>query len=97
MDKNLYTVVLYLIFSCTRILGVTLSTVVLSIRIRKELKEEAIKLGIDLRSVVEKALEEEIKRIKKERLRSVVEEGLNSMNISDREWVETVKESRKER
>ena len=74
-----------------------MSTVVLSVRIRKELKEEAEKLGIDIRRVVEKALEEEVERVKMERLRKLIEESLKYMDISVNEWVESVKESRYER
>jgi post-segregation antitoxin (ccd killing protein) len=74
-----------------------MSTAVLSLRIRKELKEEAEKLNIDIRRVVEKALEEEIKRIKMERLRRLIEEALKHMNVSVDEWVKAVKESRYER
>lgn len=74
-----------------------MSTVVLSVRIRKELKEEAEKLGIDIRRVVEKALEEEVERVKMERLRKLIEEVSKYMDISVDEWVESVKESRYER
>jgi post-segregation antitoxin (ccd killing protein) len=74
-----------------------MSTAVLSLRIRKELKEEAEKLNIDIRRVVEKALEEEIKRMKMERLRRLIEEALKHMNVSVDEWVKAVKESRYER
>jgi post-segregation antitoxin (ccd killing protein) len=73
-----------------------MSTAVLSLRIRKELKEEAEKLNIDIRRVVEKALEEEIKRMKMERLRRLIEEALKHMNVSVDEWVKAVKESRYE-
>ena len=74
-----------------------MSTAVISVRVKKELKEEAIKLNIDIKKVVEKALEEEIKRIKKEKLRKIINEGLESMNITVDEWIKAVKESRKER
>jgi post-segregation antitoxin (ccd killing protein) len=70
---------------------------VLSVRIKKELKEEAERLGIDIRRVVERALEEEIERVKMERLKALIEEALKYMNVSVNEWVKTVKESRYER
>uniref|UniRef100_A0A7C5XHS3 DUF4145 domain-containing protein n=1 Tax=Ignisphaera aggregans TaxID=334771 RepID=A0A7C5XHS3_9CREN len=73
------------------------STAVLSVRVRRELKEEAERLGIDIRSVVEKALEEEIKRVKLEGFRKLVEEGLKNMSVSVDEWVKAVKESRLQR
>ena len=74
-----------------------MSTTVLSIRIRRELKEEAERLGIDIRTVVEKALEEEIRKAKLARFKNLVEEALNSMNIAVDEWVRVVKETRLER
>jgi len=73
------------------------STAVLSVRIRRKLKEEAERLGIDIKSVVEKALEEEIKRVKLEGFRKLLEEGLKNMGVSVDEWVKAVKESRLER
>lgn len=74
-----------------------MSTAVISVRVRKDLKEEAIKLNIDFKKVIEKALEEEIRRVKKEKLKKIIEEGLKSMNITVDEWIKTVKESRRER
>jgi len=60
-------------------------------------REEIERLGVDVRSVVEKALEEEIVRVKMDRLRSLIEEALKHMNVSVDEWVKTIKESRYER
>jgi len=74
-----------------------MSTEVLSVRVRRELKEEAERLGIDVRSVVEKALEEEIRRVRRLRFKSLLEEMLKSVNITADEWVEAVRESRLER
>jgi len=74
-----------------------MSTEVLSIRVRRGLKEEAEKLGIDIKAVVERALEEEIRRVRRARFKAVVEEALKSMDISVEEWIKTVKESRAER
>jgi len=74
-----------------------LSTAVLSVRVRRELKEQAEQLGIDLRKVVEKALQEEILRRKRERLRELLERALSSMDVSEEEWVRAVRESREER
>jgi post-segregation antitoxin (ccd killing protein) len=72
-------------------------TTVLSVRVRKSLKEEAEALGINIREVVEKALEEEIKKIKIERLKKIIDDALRSMDVSVEEWVNTVRESRLER
>jgi len=88
--RSLYTTI---VFKAVR----PLSTAVLSVRVRKELKEEAKRLGINLREVVERALEEEIKRAKAERMRKLIEEALKSIDLKEEEWVEAVKESRLER
>jgi post-segregation antitoxin (ccd killing protein) len=74
-----------------------MSAAVLCVRVRREVREEVKRLGIDVRSVVEKALEEEIVRVKVDRLRSLIEEALKHMNVSVDEWVKTIKESRYER
>ncbi|NPA96238.1 MAG: DUF4145 domain-containing protein [Crenarchaeota archaeon] len=70
---------------------------VLSVRIRRELKEEAERLGIDVRAVVERALEEEIKRVRMARLRELIDRALESMSTSVDDWIQSVKESREER
>jgi len=74
-----------------------MSTEVLSIRVRRGLKEEAEKLGIDIKAVMERALEEEIRRARRARFKAVIEEALESMDISLEEWIKTVRESRAER
>ncbi len=73
-----------------------MSTTVVSVRVRRELKEEAEKLGIDLRRVVEKALEEEIRRVRKERLRSLIDKALETSMIGPEDWVRAIRESRLE-
>jgi len=74
-----------------------LSTVVLSVRIGRELKEEVERLGIDVRSVVERALREEVLKKRRERFRKVLEKALKDMDISVEEWVRVVRESRRGR
>lgn len=74
-----------------------MSTVVLSVRIKKELKKEAEELGIDIRSVVEKALKEEILKVKQKYVRKLLDKALKDMDVSIEEWVKAVKESRGER
>lgn len=69
---------------------------ILSIRIRKGLKEEARRLNINVKEVVERALEEEVRRVKEARLRALLDKALNSTNISVDEWVKAVRESREE-
>ncbi len=74
-----------------------MSTVVLSVRVRRELKEEAERLGVDIRAVVEKALEEKIREAKLKQFREVLEKALQLMNVPADEWVRVVRESRSER
>ncbi len=74
-----------------------MSTVVLSVRIKKELKKKAEELGIDIRSVVEKALKEEILKVKQKYVRKLLDKALKDMDVSVEEWVKAVKESRGER
>ena len=90
----------YILSLCIHHVGIrcsSMSTEVLSVRVRRELKEEAERLGIDIRSVVERALEEEIRRVRKLRFKSLLEEMLKSVDITAEEWVEAVRESRLER
>ena len=75
-----------------------MSTDVLSVRVRRELKVRARELGIDVRRVVEKALEEEIERVERERLGKMLEAALEALDrLSDEDWVKAVKEARLER
>ena len=50
-----------------------------------------------LRGLVERALEEEVRRVKMERLKTVIGEALKGMDVSVEEWVEAIRESRLER
>lgn len=72
-------------------------TDVLSVRVRRELKEEAARLGVDVMAVVERALEEEVWRVKKERFRRLLEDALKGCDVTVERWVETVREARRER
>lgn len=74
-----------------------MSTVVLSVRVRRELKEEAERLGIDLRAVVERALEEEIKQARRMRFKKLLEEALDAIDVTVEDWVSAVREARDER
>ena len=74
-----------------------MSTEVISVRIKRELKEEVIKLGINVREVVERALEKEVKKIKTEMLKKAIDRGLKAMDLSIDEWVKAVREIRRER
>jgi len=76
---------------------VVLATSVVSVRVKRELKEEAEKLGIDLRSVVEKAIESEVRRVKKEKLKRLLEEALRNIDFTAEDWARAVRESRDKR
>ena len=80
-------------------LYLSVSTTVISVRIRKELKRKARELGIDVREVVEKALEEAIRRREEEEELIKTLEELRSLfsRISEKEWVDAVRKSRNER
>ena len=70
---------------------------VISVRVRRELKEEAERLRIDLRKVVERALSEEISQVKAEMFKRMLEEGFKALDTDSEEGVEAIKESRRER
>ncbi|RLE77107.1 MAG: DUF4145 domain-containing protein [Thermoprotei archaeon] len=74
-----------------------MSTEVLSVRIRRDLKEEVARLGINVREVVERALEEEVRRVRVEILKKAIERGLEAMDLSVDEWVRAVREARRGR
>ncbi|AEA11687.1 hypothetical protein TUZN_0187 [Thermoproteus uzoniensis 768-20] len=75
-----------------------MSTTVISVRVRKELKERARELGIDIREVLEKALEEAIRRREEEELAKALEELKEALSrITEEEWVRAVRGSRDER
>ncbi len=71
-------------------------TVVISVRVRRELKEEAEKLGIDIRRVVEKALEDVVRREKIRRLVEAFREAAEELDrVGLEEWVAAVREARR--
>ncbi|QXJ32112.1 type II toxin-antitoxin system CcdA family antitoxin [Saccharolobus shibatae] len=71
---------------------------VISVRVKKELKKKAEELGINIREVVEKALEEAIKEKEKEELKNTAMKIKELMrDVSEDDWVRTVRESRDER
>lgn len=70
----------------------------ISVRVRKELKRRAEELGINLREVVERALEEAIRKKEMERVRTIAKKIQENMQgISEEEWAQLVRESRDER
>ena len=71
---------------------------VLSVRIKKELKEEAEKFGINLREVVENALKQEIEKRKRLEFENAVKVILEEMKgISEEEFMRVIKEWRRKR
>jgi post-segregation antitoxin (ccd killing protein) len=78
-------------------LGITYvgSTVILSVRVRRELKERAEQLGINIREIVEKALERAIEERERDRLKEISNELKNLIgDISEEEWVRVIREVR---
>jgi hypothetical protein len=76
------------------VLVYTLSEV-LSVRVKKSLKDEAEKLGVDLKAVVEQALEELVAE-KKKKAQNVASELSSLMDVDAEEWVNDVKATRHE-
>jgi len=71
---------------------------VISVRVKKELKKKAEELGINIREVIEKALEESIKEKEKEELRDMTMKIKELMrDVSEDDWIRAVRESRDER
>ncbi len=70
-------------------------TEVLSVRVKKSLKLEAEKLGVDLRLAVEKTLEEIVAE-KKKNAQRVARELRDLMDVKPEEWVEDVRAARQE-
>jgi antitoxin component of RelBE/YafQ-DinJ toxin-antitoxin module len=75
---------------------VLMETEVLSIRVKKSLKKEAEKLGVDLKAAVEGLLEELVAE-KKAKAQKRAEDLRRSMgDVTVEEWVKDVKETRHE-
>ena len=70
-------------------------TEVLSVRVKKSLKDEAEKLGVDLKIAVEQLLEELVAE-KKAKAQKVAKELSNLMDVNPEEWVNDVRATRNE-
>jgi antitoxin component of RelBE/YafQ-DinJ toxin-antitoxin module len=70
-------------------------TEVLSVRVKKNLKDQAEKLGIDLKEAVEKLLEDLVAE-KKAKAQNVAKELSRLMDVKADEWVNDVKATRHE-
>ena len=74
-----------------------MSTVV-SIRVKREIKEEAERLGVNLRKVVEEALISEVERRRREEFRFATDKLLEAMReIDEEEFTDVIKEWRRRR
>ncbi len=73
----------------------TCLTEVLSVRVKKSLKLEAEKLGVDLRLAVEKTLEELVAE-KKKNAQQMARELKDLMVVKPEEWIKDVKATRQE-
>ena len=72
--------------------------VTVSTKVRRELKEEAERLGIKISEVLRRALEEEVRKRKLEELRNRLNELDNVLNKIDiNRIVEIIREDRKSR
>ncbi len=74
---------------------VTWLTEVLSVRVKKSLKLEAEKLGVDLRLAVEKTLEELVAE-KKKNAQRIASDLKDLMDVKPEEWVKDVRATRQE-
>ncbi len=73
-------------------------TAVVSVRVPRELKEEAERLGIDLRRVVVDALQRAVEEERARRVaRALQALGQALKEVSEEEWVRTIREMRRSR
>jgi post-segregation antitoxin (ccd killing protein) len=80
-----------------RVWGWGLGSTVLSVRVRRELKEEAERLGVNVREVVERALEEAVRRRRVELIAEALEEMRRQFarGVTREDWVEAIREGRR--
>jgi hypothetical protein len=74
---------------------INVETEVLSVRVKKSLKYEAEKMGIDLKTAVEGLLEELVAE-KKAKAQERAKELKKLMHVSVEEWIQDVKATRHE-
>jgi hypothetical protein len=71
---------------------------VISVRVAKEIKKRAEELGINIRKVVEKALENAIREKEKEEIKDIAMKIKELMSdVSEDDWTTDIRESRNER
>ena len=72
-----------------------MTTEVLSVRVKKSLKDEAEKLGVDLKMAVEHLLEDLVAE-KKAKAQQTAKELRDLMDVKPEEWVNDVRAARHE-
>ena len=72
-----------------------MTTEVLSVRVKKSLKDEAEKLGVDLRIAVEELLEELVAE-KRAKAQQVAKQLRDLMDVTPEEWLNDVRATRQE-
>jgi len=72
-----------------------MTTEVLSIRVKKGLKDEAEKLGINVKAVVEATLEDLVAD-KKSKAQQIAKDLKDAMNVTPEEWAADVRATRDE-
>jgi len=78
--------------------GIVGSYVTISVKVRRELKEEAERLGIKISEVLRRVLEEEVKRCKLEELKKRLEKVSEALDKIDVErFVRHIREDREGR
>jgi hypothetical protein len=70
-------------------------TEVLSVRVKKTLKDEAEKLGVDLRAAVDQLLENLVSQ-KKAKAQNIAKELSSLMDVKAEKWINDVKATRQE-
>jgi antitoxin component of RelBE/YafQ-DinJ toxin-antitoxin module len=71
-------------------------TEVLSVRVKKSLKDEAEKMGVDLKAAVEGLLEELVAEKKAKAVKRAEDLRRSMGDVTVEEWVKDVKETRHE-
>ena len=73
-----------------------METEVLSVRVKKSLKDEAEKMGVDLKAAVEGLLEELVAEKKAKAMKRAEDLRRSMGDVTVEEWVKDVKETRHE-
>lgn len=96
-NTTFFTTILYNLYTfrsyCIR--GENVTTEVLSVRVKKSLKDEAEKLGVDLKKAVEQLLEDLVAE-KKAKAKQRAKELRELMDVKPEEWINDVRATRHE-